>query len=1121
MFTKETVAPLTINTTTNTNGKATMFSAAAFKYVEEPASRTPSAAPQRRTSPRANGMNGIPGSSPASSGMYVRALYDYEADDRTSLSFRQGDLIQVITQLRSGWWDGIIDGVRGWFPSNYCAVVTGPEDASNREQKTVNGELSGESATEDEYEEYEEELDANGYPKDDNSRLPIEGAESREHEEAAFWIPQATQNGRLFYYNTLTGVSKMELPLETPTSVDETGPRDRMNIHVPDQTRPPPEMMARGFERDEEEYDDGNSTSEGNGESLMLASRGSLPRRRQSYISDEMSPSTSMESLSASPVIRNRSEPQDSLNPNLSMNAAQQGTVPTPATGTTSFTTNAFGPVSAAAIPRSFFDEENTTPLTWSQLVENMRRSVESYRQVINNADRSEYIRKAEDVSDHLRMLLAAGSGTTDNHSGNPSIISTNKALYPHFRDMMSRFSKLVLSSHMAATDWPAPDSYTKCLQEAEGVLHGVYGYVEVARSQRGQEIPRLVPGFLLGSNAGGSWQNNNLGARDASLSASFIEDEYEPYAEASTRLDVHLLERMEDLKKMMISSIRRLDEHLTITEKIITPSRHEQVGNSVCIAGGRVVEFYRPWMSTIESVNLAPLELASHDPQLVEFYTQKQRLYDLVMNLLMACQAVAAPLGDEWAELRGEPLEDRLNEVRKIARQLEYCASQFGDTVQLLHDVILQEDSAQPLRNVQNKAAHRRTDGGASYERDNLVSLSQPPRPQLADVGHTQSFSEGVDPVIGKNRKENSKVKKFFGEVPLDMMPKRDSEETPSFLKLDFEGEISYDTKVNPGQLRGGTLTALVEQLTRHDKLDSHFNNTFLLTYKSFTSASELFELLVKRFSIQPPRGISEDDYRTWSDKKQKPIRIRVVNILKSWFEQYWMENNDQASDDLLRRVLSFAKSSVETTSTPGSGPLMAVIDQRLRGQDTNGKRLVPTQSTLTPTPIIPKNMKKLKFLDIDTTEFARQLTIIESRLYGKIKPTECLNKTWQKKVSPTEADPATNVKALILHSNQLTNWVAEMILTQSDVKRRVVVIKHFVSVADVSASVAATLSQLLKTTEMPCIEQLFDIDLNHFSPRHSSHTPAEPNLGPSQRSDTQRARKYAKTDGQYQELW
>jgi len=108
-------------------------------------------------------------------------------------------------------------------------------------------------------------------------------------------------------------------------------------------------------------------------------------------------------------------------------------------------------------------------------------------------------------------------------------------------------------------------------------------------------------------------------------------------------------------------------------------------------------------------------------------------------------------------------------------------------------------------------------------------------------------------------------------------------------------------------------------------------------------------------------------------------------------------------------------------------------------------------TLSAQTPQPILPKNMKKLKFLDIDATEFARQLTIIESKLYGKIKPTECLNKTWQRKFEPTEPDPAANIKAVILHSNQLTNWVAQMILNQADVKRRVIVIKHFVSVADV----------------------------------------------------------------------
>jgi son of sevenless len=73
-------------------------------------------------------MNGYIASPDPPPPMYVRALYNYEADDHTSLSFSQGDVIQVLTQLESGWWDGVINNVRGWFPSNYCAVISDLDD---------------------------------------------------------------------------------------------------------------------------------------------------------------------------------------------------------------------------------------------------------------------------------------------------------------------------------------------------------------------------------------------------------------------------------------------------------------------------------------------------------------------------------------------------------------------------------------------------------------------------------------------------------------------------------------------------------------------------------------------------------------------------------------------------------------------------------------------------------------------------------------------------------------------------------------------------------------------------------------------------------------------------------
>lgn len=976
-------------------------------------------------------MNGAFNGTVSPGGMFVKALYDYDADDRTSLSFRQGDIIQVITQLESGWWDGVINGVRGWFPSNYCAVVQRPSDDVDVDRHGGEGDDDHDARS----------LGGTDYTNSDTESLsgndtilPIERthADAAREEEAAFWIPQATPDGRLFYFNTLTGVSTMELPLESP-SPNESGPRDRINVFVPESSRPPPEMLASGY--NVEDTDDDTSASDFESSGGVQGSYSSAHGRQR--LSDGVSPATSMESMNAGYA------PRSYEANGTSFSAA---CIPPIGTTATSFANNPMGGAPASsAQSRKFYDDVNPVPLTWNRMVEDMRRAIERYRQAINNSDRSEFVKRAEDISDHLRLLLAAGSGTTDNHSGNPSIISTNKALYPHFRETMSRFSKLVLSSHIAASDFPPPDSYSKCLKEADGVLNGVYGFVEVARQQRGEDISRLVPGFVVGSHAGGNWQNNGTDNRSPETSMSFIDPEdHESSVEPIVKLDSNVLASLEDNKRLIVASLRKLDEQLVVRDKVVSQQKHQSITDHVCNATSKVLDVCRSWLSTIESINLSSLNSPLQSQNLGDFSVHKQKAYDMVAELIIACQGVAAPLGDEWAELRGDSLEDRLNAVRTVSRDLEATIVQQYAVLHNLADAVPLGDivpRTDPRRNTDTEltSSHARGPSGAE-------------RPLLKNIPQVQTYSEGtsleenkIDPV--RSATSNKKLAEFFGEVPV-MTPS--VEEVPEHLRLDHEGEISYDQKVTPPQLRGGTLAGLVEQLTRHDRLDPAFNNTFLLTYRSFTTASELFEMLVKRWSIQPPHGIAKEDYQVWVDKKQKPIRFRVVNILKSWFDNYWMEGNDEEARILIQRVYNFAKDHVATTSTPGAGPLMTSVEQRSRGPDMPTKRLVLTLSAQTPQPILPKHMKKLKFLDIDATEFARQLTIIESRLYGKIRPTECLNKTWQKKLAPGEPDPAANVKALILHSNQLTNWVAQMILTQQDVKRRVIVIKHFVNVAD-----------------------------------------------------------------------
>lgn len=70
---------------------------------------------------------------------YVRAQYDFSSPDASALAFVQGDIIEVLTQLPSGWWDGLLDGVRGWFPSNYV------ERMSEEEVESLIAEMTGEA----------------------------------------------------------------------------------------------------------------------------------------------------------------------------------------------------------------------------------------------------------------------------------------------------------------------------------------------------------------------------------------------------------------------------------------------------------------------------------------------------------------------------------------------------------------------------------------------------------------------------------------------------------------------------------------------------------------------------------------------------------------------------------------------------------------------------------------------------------------------------------------------------------------------------------------------------------------------------------------------------------------
>ncbi|KAG1730201.1 SH3 domain-containing protein, partial [Suillus lakei] len=76
--------------------------------------------------------------------LFCQALYGYQTQDASSLSFHKNEIIEVLTQLESGWWDGLLGDERGWFPSNYVAVLSDEEAEialSNHDATTQQGPL--------------------------------------------------------------------------------------------------------------------------------------------------------------------------------------------------------------------------------------------------------------------------------------------------------------------------------------------------------------------------------------------------------------------------------------------------------------------------------------------------------------------------------------------------------------------------------------------------------------------------------------------------------------------------------------------------------------------------------------------------------------------------------------------------------------------------------------------------------------------------------------------------------------------------------------------------------------------------------------------------------------------
>lgn len=272
--------------------------------------------------------------------------------------------------------------------------------------------------------------------------------------------------------------------------------------------------------------------------------------------------------------------------------------------------------------------------------------------------------------------------------------------------------------------------------------------------------------------------------------------------------------------------------------------------------------------------------------------------------------------------------------------------------------------------------------------------------------------------------------------------------------------GIVLRDTRRSRFDVRFGTLNKLVELLTttpHAEEKESHFAfiHTFLITFRSFCTPELLLTKLEERFWV-PSALVQKAADPEKAAEEALCIRRMTCNVLRLWFTQCFDDFYTALTEKLKQFIVSLLDFAQSLPTTEKLFITIHFLDKAVQNKAQLGSydSMFSSDKLISnpPPPNLPPsnaNWSQLTFMDMDTTELARQLTIMDFHSYADLKPIELMS--WCK---PQLQSLAPNVLALVNRFNLVSGFTATLIVTTPRLKDRIRVLQKLIDLALVLCS-------------------------------------------------------------------